>query len=797
MKTSPTFKLQPLAAAAVIATLGLGLQAPAAAQATAAAPASSAASAASDVQTVTVTAQGRRENIQKVPYNISAISGDEIAARQITSQTDLLRGVTGASVVDRGARNGGVISGITLRGLNVNSSALGDYQLSAAPTVSTYVNDTPIFANFLLKDLDRVEVLRGPQGTLYGSGSMGGTVRYITRRPELKTFSGEVEGSFSKTEGSSGFNKAADAIVNVPLGDSVALRVLAGKVDNAGVIDYPNVYRLDATGTPVAPSGISSTDASYRDVKDADTTRINYARASLLLKPSDAWSALLTYQTQNDHIGARTQPTRGDNGAGVPYGKYENGSVQLEPSQRDVNLGSLELEFDLGFATLSSGTSHYDQSGHSISENTGFYAKNNWLANYYYNYPRPMAEADRSYSDKAWVQEVRLASRTGGTVDYVGGLFYMDQDLGATQYSYLRGLKAWADVNMPATRVTTDNDFLFDRSQAYKEKALFGEITYHVSPALRVTGGLRTFWTDSTNNTALASGVYSPVPIHTSFAQNDSGTLWKGNVAYDLSPQAMLFATASEGYRRGGANVVPLTGTFAESPAFQTFKPDSTKNYEIGVKGTSSGGVRYSATLFDIDWKNIQLDTATPNWGFYAAQNGGRARSDGLELDASGHFSSAWGYSVGYAYVDAKLTQDVGRADDPTITIAHSGARLPGSAKHTVNASLDHTQSLGNLFWTNRVSATWQSSTENSISTSPLFAQKWNGFSLWNLSSTLADDRWSATFFVKNVFNNAGETGGLLKAYMGTDPSQNYFGNGSKVFIAQPRTIGLSATYSF
>jgi outer membrane receptor protein involved in Fe transport len=241
---------------------------------------------------------------------------------------------------------------------------------------------------------------------------------------------------------------------------------------------------------------------------------------------------------------------------------------------------------------------------------------------------------------------------------------------------------------------------------------------------------------------------------------------------------------------------VPLTGTFAESPAFQTFGPDSTKNYEVGIKG-SSGGVHYSASLFHIDWKNIQLDTATPNWGFYAAQNGGRARSQGVELDASGRIAGAWGYSAGYAYTDAKLTQDVGRADDRTILLAHAGARLPGTAEHTVNLSIDHTQPLGKLYWTNRVGATYQSSTENSISTSPLFAHRWPGFSLWNLSSTLADETWSATLFVKNVFNNAGQTGGLLEAYMGTSPSQNYFGNGSKVFISQPRTIGVSATYSF
>jgi outer membrane receptor protein involved in Fe transport len=785
-KPTPNFKLQPLATAAVLALLGAGAMA----QTTPPEPAKD------GVQTITVTAQGRRESILKVPYNISAVGGEDLADRQIVSQSELLRGVAGASVVDRGARNSGVINGVTLRGLNVNDNALGDYQLSAVPTVSTYVNGTPLFANFLIKDLDRVEILRGPQGTLYGSGSMGGTLRYLTRKPELKKFGGEVEGGISKTTGSGGTNWAGDVVLNVPIGDTLALRVLAGRVDNAGIIDYPNVYNLDAKGAPVAPSGITSTAASYRSVKDADTEKIDYSRFSLLYKPGDAFSALLTYQQQSDRIGGRRQPTRGNNGDGVPYGKYENGSVQLEPSARDVDLASLELEFDLGFATLTSGSSHYDQKGSSTSENTGFYAKNHWLADYYYNYPRPMAAAERSYRDKAFVQELRLTSKTGGAIDWVGGLFYMNQDLGATQFSYLRGLKAWADVVVPADGVSTDNDFSFVRQQKFKESALFGELTWNITSALRLTGGLRHFKTDFSNDTTVGVGVFSPVPLRTTFAKGDSGTLYKANLAYDLGPQQLLYGTVSQGYRRGGANVVPLTGTFAESPAFQFFDPDKSTNYELGIKGRADS-LRYSASLFYIDWRNIQLDTATPNWGFYAAQNGGKARSQGLELELSGRLVQSLRWGLGYAYVDAKLTEDVGRADNRSIVIARSGTRLPGTAKNTVNVSLEHTMPLGGLFWTNRLSASAQGATENSISTSARFKQTWGGFSLWNLSSTVGGDKWSATLYVKNLFNNDGITGGLLEAYMGTDKTQNYLGNGSKVFISQPRTIGISGKYVF
>lgn len=249
------------------------------------------------LDTVVVTAQGRKENALKIPYNISAVNGDDLQERRITDQSELLREVSGASVVDRGYRNSGVVSGITVRGLNLNSAAIGDYQTSAVPAVSTYVNQTPIYANFQIKDLERVEILRGPQGTLYGSGSLGGTVRYITNAPNLKSFSGRVEANVGQTDGSDGYNKDATLMLNVPiLTDVLGARLVAGKVKNAGVVDYVNLYKLDSNGNPLAPKGLLDPTATYEVKKDADTVDISYGRLSLLFKPTSWFSATLTYQ---------------------------------------------------------------------------------------------------------------------------------------------------------------------------------------------------------------------------------------------------------------------------------------------------------------------------------------------------------------------------------------------------------------------------------------------------------------------------------------------------------------------
>lgn len=747
--------------------------------------------------TVVVTAQGRSENPLKVPYNITAIGGDDLQERHITDQTDLLREVAGASVVDRGYRNSGVLSGVIVRGLNVNSAILGDYQTSAVPAVSTYVNQTPITANFLIKDLERVEVLRGPQGTLYGSGSLGGTLRYITRAPELKKLGGSVEGTFSKTDGSDGNNTTGDFMFNLPLGDIAAVRVTGGKVKNAGVIDYVNIYKLDASGAPVAPSGLLSATATYDVKKDADTVDIGYTRASLLVKPNSAFSATLTYQKQTDDIGGRRQPTMGNNGAGVPYGKYENGSIQLEPSKRDVNMTSLEMELDLGFATLTSATSSSEQNGDSTSENTGFYAKNNWLKDYYYNYPRPMASALRSYGDKATVQEFRLISKKGSQLDYIVGLFSQSQDLKASQMSYLRGFKAWADASGNGAYVVNDNDFYYVRNQNFEDKAVFGELTWHISPNIRTTGGVRYFDNKFNNSTKMGIPLWGLTPELSVFEQSDRGQLYKANISVDLAESQMAYATASQGYRRGGANAVPLVGNFKESALYQSFAPDTNNNYEIGIKGASSD-FKYNVSLFYIDWKNIQVETTTPNWGFYAAQNGGKASSKGLELELGGGLGDAWRYGFNYTFVQAQLDEDVLRVDKPSVVIAPAGTKLPGTAQNTISAFLEHSLGLANgMAWSNRLGIYYQGETENAISASVKYKATWPAFTQLGFASTVSNAKWSASLFVKNLLNSEGITGGFLEQHMGTDPSQNYFGNGSKVFISQPRTVGMSLAYNF
>lgn len=768
------------------------------------------------IELIEVTANRRVQSIQEVPYNISAVSGDDLQSGNILDSSEMMRNVAGITVVDRGYRNSGAVNGVIIRGINVDGGANGDVALSAVPTVASYVNDTPIYANFILKDIEMVEVLRGPQGTLYGSGSLAGTVKYRMNQPETDEFYGSAGMSFGQTKGSEGNNLNLDMMVNVPLSDRLAFRANVGKIDNDGIVDYTTIYQLDDNNYAPAPAGgdLASGAPSFKSVEDADTVDITYGRASLKFQASDDLTILLSHQQQKDEIGGRRQVTRGSHwitGSEQAYGEYENGAVQLEPSDRDVKLTSLEVEWDLGFATLTSSSSDYTHEGNSVSDNTGFYAQQNWFADLYYGSPRPMAKAMRGYKEDAFVQELRLVSNeTKHNIDWVLGLYYMDQDSLSTQDSYMPGYQEWAGAAFswwPTMAnygmVYTDNDFHYVRNQNFKDKAVFGEVTYHMSEDFRATAGVRSFKNEFDNNTTLSLPIWPFLGAEPSFNTKEDDTLFKLNLSYDLSADTMVYGTIAEGYRRGGANAVPLTGSLAERPEWQQYDSDSAVNYEVGVKGYLADRAHtYTLSAFRIDWQNPQLNTSS-YWGFFTVTNGESAQTQGVELELEGYLTDDMHYSLGYAYVDAQLSDDFYVpasvfSDDTYRKQADDGARLPSSPEHTLSLSVDYTQELSNdWLWISQINTYYQSDSVNYLGDSATLQADISGFSIWNASTRISAENWDLTLYVKNLFNEDGVTGLITEGHMGTDPGENFLGNSSKDYISLPRTIGLSATYRF
>jgi len=621
----------------------------------------------------------------------------------------------GVTVADGGARAAETNANVMIRGINIDPNSTDRTYLSA-PTVSVYIGDTPMYANFILRDLERVEVLRGPQATLYGSGSLGGTVRYIMNRPDPDDFYGSAYAEFGQTDGSDGYNWNADVMLNIPISENLAFRINAGRLDNDGIIDYVNVYETDADGIPLAEGGdVLNGDPVYTNKKDADTVEVNFARASLGWTPGDDLDVLLSFQWQEGEFGGRRQMTTALNGYGEPYKKYEHGSVVLEPASNDAKLTALEIDYEMGFATLSSSTSYYDRGFESVSDNTGFYAaqdiswapSHSWL--YYYGYGgfrRPAIPAYRSANEDALVQEFRLVSNGDQSIDWVVGLYYLDQNGDADQVTTVLGFQPWRDASGWANDFygPSNDTFVWTYDKKFKDTAIFGEVTFNITENMDLTLGGRYFDNKNTvtSQTLLPIWIgsvfdFGEAPLTTS-TKKESDTLFKGNLAWHFNDSQMLYGTISEGYRRGGANAAPVwfegCVRYCNDPSYSDFDSDSVINYEIGLKGASDN-LTYTLSAFYIDWSDPQLNTATPSGAFYAVVNGSSATSKGIDLEASWAITPDLILRGGYAYVDAELDEDLfvptGNPDSPSQRLeASAGNKLPGTPDHSVNLSLAH-----------------------------------------------------------------------------------------------------------
>jgi iron complex outermembrane receptor protein len=542
---------------------------------------------------IVVTATRRESTVQDIPYNISAMSGEAMELQNMVDQYDVLRAMHGVTVVDRGYRNAGTVNSIVIRGLNVDNGQNGDIMLNAVPTVATYFDNTPIFANFILKDIERVEVLRGPQGTLYGSGSLGGTVRYIGYKPDASGFEAKVALDYGQTTGSDGNNISGDLMLNIPLGEKVALRGSFSRIDNDGVIDYVNTYQLGASGDPLINVGGNCVDPSaatddqimnnvgcFESREDADHVTIDYAKLAIRAELTDNFNLQLTYQTQDDEIGARRATTLGNNNQPstsplyFEYGADDSGQLMIEPTSRDVELVNLDLEWDLGFATLTSNTSTFNHEGQGVSDNGGLWqsggetvgTSRDWSADFYGGgWPRPLQAAERGYDDEALIQEFRLVSNdSSSNFDWLVGAFYMDQENSVYQLSHNPGMNAfhnacvetggpscdgfWPAAFYPGDQLT-EIDFEYIRDTSYEETAIYGELTYHFTDSFRMTGGFRWFDNTTVNDTQLGFplvvGWTSPSAPQST--DSDDDVLIKVNAAWDISESFMLYGTYTEG----------------------------------------------------------------------------------------------------------------------------------------------------------------------------------------------------------------------------------------------------------
>jgi outer membrane receptor protein involved in Fe transport len=770
------------------------------------------------LQEVVVTATRRSESAQNIPISITAITGAALEQAGVADKVDLAHSLAGINVTDKGAFGGVNGSTLIIRGLNSDSTS-GEFVQSSpiVQPVATYVDDTPLFFNLRLQDLDRVEILRGPQGTLYGSGSLGGTIRFVQNAPDPRAFDAKAEAGVSDTDHTHAINYDVNGMLNLPLTDTLAFRLNAGHTREAGFINQPNLYSLNSTGEPIAaqPGNLLSPPQTYSK-NGVNAYRYDSVRASVLWRPDASFHGQLSYYHQESVAD------------GYPYAAPLYGLNSLEssdytPANTDdkVDLVALTLEYDLGFATLTSNSSWSRHDNTTQGDVTSLYDNFSFYSALYGMNPRVLVTGDQGFDDKPWTQEIRLASKTGGPYDWVGGLFYKNERTDILEHDFYPGYLDYYNACVPVygagdginpsqcgigqtsytpgspptvidgIPIVKDQAYIGDFHTRYTDLAAFGEFTWHFAPAWSLTGGTRLF--RQTVSQSQQTGLLFDGPAYiANETQSDTWrkALWKVNVAYRINETNLAYATWSQGFRRGAVNALPpneaAVGYVVPAALFKV-APDTADNYEIGVKGTLVNRFRYSAAIYDIQWHSVQESAFLTPLAIPGAINVGEAYSRGLEAELYTRVTDHLSAQLDYTYDQTKLTQ-IAQLAYVGLSVAPPavGSQLPGTPRNTAAAALEygHIEAAGGEVHFS-VNAYYHSAQLPALSaTIPIVP----GYTMLGARAGYTLPHWAATVYVDNLTNRIG-----VNSY--TDPVQ--WGKYYQALVSRPRTVGLTLSYSF
>jgi iron complex outermembrane receptor protein len=816
------------------------------------------------LEEITVTAQRRSQTVQDVPYNITALDAATITQSGATSLNDLTRVVSGLVTVDEGPGARGLTNNLTLRGLRTDSPGGG--QLAAEQpgqtvnSVSTYFGETPVFFPIPLYDVDRVEVLRGPQGTLYGSGAQAGTIRFVPNRPKFDDFSGEVDASAGAIENAANLNnldRDIKGFLNIPLASHLALRVVGGVEHDGGFINNVDLVQRQGSGitavpVPSVPGNLASGPVIGPEQRNTNTTSQWFARGALRWQPADAVDLQVDYLHQNVNSANSQLSNPGYPGGPLdlttpvalapgpsnpphwpnstflmnPGGTYTSTQFILTPEKNETNLVSAVATVDFGLATLTSATSYYNIRSVGNTDWTP-QLDNPAVINYnlyppYNFYPRLITVASVPADDHSFVQELRLTSAGTHFLDYVVGLYYQREAAANGWNQYIPGIYAYnAATGTPSSSQSGDLTWGYARSTLFQDRAAFGELTAHLTSRWQMTGGVRFFdQTFRINSSSLfylcgaACASDQTNPQGATLVANSSSLanhVWKWNTSYDISSDLKLYATFSEGFRRGGANALPTAGPYASLPQYGLYSPDLAKNYEVGVKGSLlDRRVVYTADIYRINLSNFQFNAVDLS-GIPATYNGATARSQGLEFDVRLLVTQKTNVTLGYAYTDAKVTKTVTLNDYPSYALPAfggtgqtvplfggpilAGSRLPGVPQSTFTLGIDHTLPLHiagseSLPLTLHLDGAYRSSETADIQTTSPYNWTIPWSFVGNARATVdVGDHVSYGVFIENFTNDPGYSGGNNDQAV-----PNY---SMARFVIRPRTYGLTLRYRF
>jgi len=652
---------------------------------------------------IIVTATKRAELIQNVPQSISAVTGADLEHLGATQIEDYFNYVPGLNFLSNGTLGQHELS---LRGITTG--------LSGSGTVGIYVDDVPFgstsgFAeggllalDLVPFDLSRIEVLRGPQGTLYGSNALGGILKYVTNQPDSSKFDGLAQLDASSVAGS-GSGAGGKLMLNIPLSPGVAALRVSGYYEKS-------------------PGWVENVTLGAKDVNESTEKG---GRAALLLTPTDALSFKLATVLQDINTNGNSLEDINPGTHDPSVGINKQARNVSEPFKEQFRQYSGTIKYDFGPLQLVSATSY--QTLWSIAQ-----------ADQTANFGIPLF-ADNTVTNHKFNQELRLLSPQGQTLEWLLGASY-DSEKGQQleDYEFLPPV-----AGLPLVFVTFPSH--------YKEHAVFGDLTWHMNSQFDLTLGGRWNKNDQDFSITETGAEIGPTPLLISGTSSDTSWTWLVNPSYRVNSNLMLYARVATGFRPGGPNVI-IPGTPGVP---QTFKPDKTINYELGAKSQLlDGRATLDVSVFRINWTDIQL---LQNFGrFNAFGNGSTARSQGLEV--VGSYRPLPGLTLGLdgAFTEANLTSAA-----PAVGGAN-GDRLPYVPRLSGAATADydfpiaaHLSGFAGL----SIRLTGDRNTDFSGVDCPSCTPNLTlrQYTALDLRTGIKSGGWNAELFVKNVTNKLGE----------------------------------------
>jgi iron complex outermembrane recepter protein len=657
----------------------------------------------SPIETVVVTAEKRSEAVGDVPLSVTVLSGEDLMRDQATRFEDYIDGVPGMNFIETSpTRDQLVIRGITTGADAINGS------------VAVYVDETPwisegpfanpaIAPNLDTYDMQRIEILKGPQGTLYGAIALGGLLKYVTNPPDTDSFaaSAQVGGS---TVNDGGYGYDLHGMVNVPLANDLAARL----------VGYDNYY----------PGFI---DDPSRGIKNVNGSHVSGGRASLIYQPLENFSVRLNLLYQD--ISASDQNTVDVSPGSLSsiYGGLTHERFISSPEQLKNELINATETWDAGFAQLLSSTSYAYTPFRSTLDDSGF------LGVLFSTHAAAVASAEPVTS---FTQELRISSPTDGgpLLWQLGGYF---------NHELSREYEQIFEVDTDSHQILYNNPTNYGTYRikpTFEEYAGFANLDYFIASSFDVALGGRISSNNQSYHQQSEGMVSGMTDINTRSSQNVF--TWSADARWHWTPEAMLYGRIATGYVPGGPNDV-LPG----SALPEQYKSSTTTNYEIGTKAQMfDDTVSAEVSLFQIDWTRIQIEALVGN--LYGITTGGNARSDGFEWNFGYVPLSGLTLNFSGAYTDAYLEQPL-----PPPTIGLAGARLPYVPLWSTRVAATYEQPLFGDY-SGFFGLDWRYS-------GPRFAdfpdigprQHMGGYNMTDLRVGIENTGWAVSLYVKNVGN--------------------------------------------